>query len=103
MSLFQTLRTDHGIWKVLVDGKEIPEVGESQIPGGYDVDMVSQQPARAINTTLDFLQRLPQGRARGHHLRPAPGGQDRPVRVRPRDSTPSGSSASGRIPCPSIR
>jgi hypothetical protein len=54
MSLFQTLRTDHGIWKVLIDGKEIPEVGESHIPGGYDVDMVSQQPVAAINTTLDF-------------------------------------------------
>jgi hypothetical protein len=55
MSLFQTLRTDHGIWKVLIDGKEIYEVGESHIPGGYDVDMVAQQPKDGINTTLDFF------------------------------------------------
>lgn len=55
MSLFQTLRTDHGIWKVLIDGKEIYDVGESHIPGGYDVDMVAQQPRARINTTLDFF------------------------------------------------
>ncbi len=55
MSLFQTLRTDQGIWKVLVDGKELPEAGESHIPGGYDVDMVAQQPRARINTTLDFF------------------------------------------------
>ena len=55
MSLFQTLRTDHGIWKVLVDGKEIYEVGESTIPGGYDVDLVSQLPPDKINTVLDFF------------------------------------------------
>ena len=55
MSLFQTLRLDHGIWKVLVDGKEIYEVGESTIPGGYDVDLVSQVPPDKINTVLDFF------------------------------------------------
>lgn len=55
VSLFQTLRTDHGIWKVLIDGKELPDAGESHIPGGYDVDMVAQQPTARINTTLDFF------------------------------------------------
>ena len=55
MSLFQTLRTDEGIWKVLVDGKEVYEAGESHIPGGYDVDLVAQQPAARVNTTLDFF------------------------------------------------
>ena len=55
MSLFQTLRTDQGIWKVFIDGKEIYELGESHIPGGYDVDMVTQQPKDRINTTLDFF------------------------------------------------
>ncbi len=55
MSLFQTLRTDQGIWKVLVDGKEIYEAGVAQIPGGYDVDLVAQQPVDRIQTTLDFF------------------------------------------------
>lgn len=55
MSLFQTLRTDQGIWKVLVDGKELPDVGESQIPGGYDVEQVALQPRERVNTTLDFF------------------------------------------------
>jgi len=55
MSLFQTLRTDQGIWKVLVDGREIYEAGESHIPGGYDVDLVRQLPPDAVNTTLDFF------------------------------------------------
>jgi hypothetical protein len=55
MSLFQTLRTDQGIWKVLVDGKEIYELGESHIPGGYDVDLVRQLPPDKVNTVLDFF------------------------------------------------
>jgi len=54
MSLFQTLREDQGIWKVLVDGKEVYEAGESQISGGYSVDEVTQLPSARINTTLDF-------------------------------------------------
>lgn len=55
MSLFQTLRTDQGIWKVLIDGREVYEAGESHIPGGYDVDLVAQQPAARVNTALDFF------------------------------------------------
>lgn len=55
MSLFQTLRTDQGVWRVLVDGKELPDAGESHIPGGYDVDLVAQQPRARVNTTLDFF------------------------------------------------
>ncbi len=55
MSLFQTLRTDQGIWKVFLDGKEIYELGESHIAGGYDVDLVRQQPTDKINTVLDFF------------------------------------------------
>jgi hypothetical protein len=54
MSLFQALRTDQGLWKVLVDGKELAEIGESQIPGGYDVDLVRQLPPAAVNNVLDF-------------------------------------------------
>ncbi len=54
MSLFQTLREDQGIWKVLVDGKEVYEAGESQIAGGYSIDEVTQLPPERINTTLDF-------------------------------------------------
>lgn len=55
MSLFQTLRTDQGIWKVLIDGKEIYELGESHIAGGYDVDLVRQLPPDKVNTVLDFF------------------------------------------------
>ncbi len=55
LSLFQTLRTDQGIWKVLLDGKEIYELGESHIPGGYDVDLVRQLPPDKVNTVLDFF------------------------------------------------
>jgi hypothetical protein len=54
MSLFQTLREDQGIWKVLVDGREVYEAGESQISGGYSIDEVTQMPPAGINTTLDF-------------------------------------------------
>jgi hypothetical protein len=55
MSLFQHLREDNGVWKVSIDGKELPEVGESQIAGGYDVDLVSQLPPDEVNKTLDFF------------------------------------------------
>lgn len=54
MSLFQHLRDDNGIWKVLIDGREIHEAGESQIAGGYCVSLVNQLPPAEINTTLDF-------------------------------------------------
>ncbi len=54
MSLFQHLRDDNGIWKVLVDGKEVHEAGVSQIAGGYRVSLVSQLPPERINKTLDF-------------------------------------------------
>jgi hypothetical protein len=54
MSLFQTLREDQGVWKVLIDGKEIYEAGESQIAGGYTIDEVTQLPREKINTVLDF-------------------------------------------------
>lgn len=54
LSLFQTLREDQGIWKVLVDGREVYEAGESQISGGYSIDEVTQLPTERINTTLDF-------------------------------------------------
>jgi len=55
MSLFQHLREDNGIWKVLIDGKDIHEAGESQIAGGYRVSMVNQLPPEKINKTLDFF------------------------------------------------
>lgn len=55
MSLFQLLREDNGIWKVMIDGKELPEAGESQISGGYDVTKVNQLPPSEINKTLDFF------------------------------------------------
>jgi hypothetical protein len=54
MSLFQTLREDQGIWKVLIDGREIYDAGESQIAGGYTIDEVAQLPKDKINTVLDF-------------------------------------------------
>jgi hypothetical protein len=54
MSLFQHLRDDNGIWKVLIDGREIHEAGESQIAGGYCVSLVNQLPPAEINKTLDF-------------------------------------------------
>lgn len=54
VSLFQHLRHDNGIWKVLVDGKELYEAGESHIAGGYRVSLVNQLPPDAVNTTLDF-------------------------------------------------
>jgi hypothetical protein len=54
MSLFQHLREDNGIWKVFIDGKEVYDAGESQIAGGYDVDLVLQLPKNKVNTTLDF-------------------------------------------------
>ena len=54
ITLFQHLRDDNGIWKVLIDNKEIYEAGESQIAGGYEVDKVRQLPVEAINKTLDF-------------------------------------------------
>jgi hypothetical protein len=54
MSLFQTLREDQGIWKVLIDGREIYEAGESQIAGGYSIDEVTQLPREKINKVLDF-------------------------------------------------
>lgn len=55
MSLFQLLREDNGIWEVLVDGKPIPEVGVSQIAGGYRVSLVNQLAPSEINQTLDFF------------------------------------------------
>jgi hypothetical protein len=54
MSLFQTLREDQGIWKVLIDGKDVHLAGESQIAGGYTIDEVTQIPPERINKTLDF-------------------------------------------------
>jgi hypothetical protein len=54
ISLFQHLRDDNGIWKVTIDGRELYEVGESQIAGGYRVSLVNQMPPEQINTTLDF-------------------------------------------------
>ncbi|MBN2508417.1 MAG: DUF2961 domain-containing protein [Verrucomicrobia bacterium] len=55
MSLFQHLREDNGIWKVLIDGKEIHQAGESHIAGGYRLSLVNQLPPEQINTTLDFF------------------------------------------------
>jgi hypothetical protein len=54
MSLFQHLREDSGIWKILIDNKELYDAGESQIAGGYEVDKVRQMSPEEINTTLDF-------------------------------------------------
>lgn len=54
MTLFQHLREDNGIWKLYIDGKELYDAGESQIAGGYEVDMVQQLTPEEINTTLDF-------------------------------------------------
>jgi|Deesub1362A_J573_1020465.scaffolds.fasta_scaffold00116_63 hypothetical protein len=54
ISLFQLLREDNGIWKVYLDGRELYEVGESHIPGGYRVSLVNQLPPEMINKTLDF-------------------------------------------------
>ena len=54
MSLFLHLRDDNGIWKVLIDGKELPDAGVSQIAGGYRVSLVTQLPREQINRTLDF-------------------------------------------------
>jgi len=54
MTLFQHLREDNGIWKLYIDGKELYEAGESQIAGGYEVDMVQKLSPEEINTTLDF-------------------------------------------------
>ena len=39
----------------MIDGKELPEAGESQIAGGYEVDLVNQLPPAEINKTLDFF------------------------------------------------
>lgn len=55
MTLFQHLREDNGIWKLYVDGKDLYEAGESQIAGGYEVDMVQKLSPEEINTTLDFF------------------------------------------------
>ena len=55
ISLFQLLREDNGIWKVFIDDKEIYQAGKSQIPGGYRVSTVKQQPIERINKTLDFF------------------------------------------------
>ncbi len=55
MSLFQHLREDNGIWKVYIDGKELPEAGESQIAGGYRVSLVNQLPPEKVNKALDFF------------------------------------------------
>ena len=55
LSIFQHLREDNGIWKVLIDNKELYEAGESHIAGGYRVSLVNQLPPGQINTTLDFF------------------------------------------------
>jgi hypothetical protein len=54
MSLFQHLRDDNGIWKVMVDNKELVDVGESHIAGGYRVSLVNQLPRERVNNKLDF-------------------------------------------------
>lgn len=54
MSLFQHLREDNGIWKVYIDGQELYKAGESQIAGGYRVDLVNQRSPEKVNTRLDF-------------------------------------------------
>jgi len=55
ISLFQLLREDNGKWKVYIDDKEIYELGESHIPGGYRVDEVNLLPPEKINKVLDFF------------------------------------------------
>jgi D-arabinan exo alpha-(1,3)/(1,5)-arabinofuranosidase (non-reducing end) len=55
LSIFQHLREDNGIWKVTLDGKELYELGESHIAGGYRVSLVNQLPPEKVNTTLDFF------------------------------------------------
>jgi hypothetical protein len=55
VSLFQLLREDNGIWKVFIDGKEIYEAGESQIPGGYRIELIKSLKPEQINKTLDFF------------------------------------------------
>ena len=55
ISIFQHLREDNGIWKVLVDDKELYEAGESHVAGGYRVSLVNQLPPEEVNTTLDFF------------------------------------------------
>jgi hypothetical protein len=55
ISVFQLLREDNGIWKVMIDGKDVNLAGESQIAGGYDVDLVMTLPPSRINNTLDFF------------------------------------------------
>lgn len=55
ISLFQHLREDNGIYRVLLDGKELAEAGEVQIAGGYRVDQVRKLPAEGVNRTLDFF------------------------------------------------
>jgi hypothetical protein len=55
LSIFQHLREDNGIWKVTLDGKELYELGESHIAGGYRVSLVNQLPPEQVNTTLDFF------------------------------------------------
>ncbi len=55
ISLFQHLREDNGIWKVTLDGRELYEVGEPQIAGGYRVSLVNQMDPKDVNTCLDFF------------------------------------------------
>ncbi|MHC4516889.1 MAG: glycoside hydrolase family 172 protein [Planctomycetota bacterium] len=54
MSLFQHLRDDGGVYRVLIDGKEIHLAGDSHIAGGYRVSLVRQIPPDKVNKTLDF-------------------------------------------------
>lgn len=54
MSLFQHLRDDNGIWKVMVDNRELVDAGESHIAGGYRVSLVNQLPRERVNHKLDF-------------------------------------------------
>jgi hypothetical protein len=55
ISIFQLLREDNGLWKVFIDGKEIYEAGESQIPGGYRIELIKSLKPEQINKTLDFF------------------------------------------------
>lgn len=55
ISIFQLLREDNGIWKVFIDGKEIYEAGESQIPGGYRIELIRSLRPEQVNKTLDFF------------------------------------------------
>jgi hypothetical protein len=55
ISLFQHLREDNGVWKVYIDGKELPAAGQSHIAGGYRVSTVNQLPPEKVNKTLDFF------------------------------------------------